>query len=112
MSTKEHRVDFGKMLREAYARALGGTQEDAKVYFQPPEKTKMVYPCIKYQRNNLYYLYADNKPYMNEDRYQVTVISSDPDCPLVREVSMLPYTSYDRQYIGDGLYHDVFEIYY
>ena len=109
---KNDRIDFGKRLREAFSKALSVEPEEANVYFQPPEKTKMAYPCIIYKRYKHMSRHANNVPYTNFSRYQVTSVSTDPDSPLIDELLKLPKSSYDRQYVGDGLYHDVFEIYY
>lgn len=82
------------------------------VYFQPPESKKINYPCIIYERRNIDQQFADNIPYAQKTRYTVTVISRDPDDPIVDAVSQFPYCLYDRFYTADNLNHDVFNIYY
>lgn len=82
------------------------------VYFQPRTNVTLEYPCIKYERDNETAQYADNKLYHHRKRYLVTVIDADPDSTLPDEVRALPYCSFDRHYVGDGLNHDVFNLYF
>ena len=35
-----------------------------KVYFQPPESVKLVYPCILYEYSRASHIYADNITYL------------------------------------------------
>ena len=50
-----------------------------RVYFQPPESTRMTYPCIRYERSNALSNYADNTPYQKTKRYTVTLITKTAD---------------------------------
>lgn len=109
---KEKRIEFGNKLRETFVKAFGGDLKDANVYFQPPENTRMKFPCIVYRRQKLTARHADNFPYLNFRRYQVTAIDTNPDSKLVDELSIMPKCMYDRQFISDNIYHDVFNIYY
>lgn len=80
------------------------------VYYQPPEKIKIVYPAIIYNRKNIEKVYADNFDYLRGHTYQVIVIDKNPDSEIVEKILSLPYTSYERHYVSDGLNHDVFNI--
>lgn len=82
------------------------------VYFQPPENTKMEYPCIVYQRNAADTKFADDKPYLNTKRYMVTVIDYDPDSEIPDKIAALPLCAFDRHYTADDLNHDVYNLYY
>lgn len=82
------------------------------VYFQPPASVKLTYPCIIYQRRNIDQEYADNIPYKQAKRYDVTVISRNPDDEIADKVSQIPSAVYDRFFTSDNLNHDVFNIYY
>lgn len=84
----------------------------AKVYFQPPENTKLKYPCIIYERTGINQIYADNRTYFDMVRYSVTLITRSPDSDLVKRILELPYCSYDRYYAADSLSHDVFTLFY
>lgn len=87
--------------------------EDGKAYFQPPENLKISYPCIVFERTNALINYADNKPYSITKRYTVTLITrgSDND-KYLDQLLKLPMSTFDRQFITEGLVHDVFSIYF
>lgn len=83
------------------------------VYFQPPENFKLNYPCIIYTRNNAYPQYANNKKYLNHDRYELILIYRDPDSELPKTLhDTFRYCRLDRHYVQDNLYHDAFNLYY
>jgi hypothetical protein len=82
------------------------------VYFQPPSNVQMQYPCIVYSRDDVSTQYADNHPYRNTKRYQVTVIDKDPDSNIPEEVAFLPLCSFDRFFTADNLNHDVFTLFF
>lgn len=72
----------------------------------------MVYPCIVYARFSAHTTFADNNPYSYDKRYQVTVISRDPDSDVPDKIAKLPMCLFDRAYVADNLHHDVFDLYY
>lgn len=82
------------------------------VYFQPPSNVEMKYPCIVYQRSSIKTDFADNSPYNNTKRYQVTVIDPNPDGDITDKVAALPMCSFDRFFAFDGLNHDVFSLFF
>lgn len=82
------------------------------VYFQPPESTKLSYPCIVYRRERAITGFSDNKPYSYTKRYSVTVIDKDPDSPIPDKVAMLPTCTHDRFYAADNLNHDVYNLFF
>lgn len=82
------------------------------VYFQPPPKDKMNYPCIVYSRNGLLKNDANGKPYMLVKRYQVTVIDLNPDSTIPDRVIEIPNCSFVTHFTKDNLNHDVYNIYY
>lgn len=82
------------------------------VYFQAPGAVKMRYPAVLYALDDIQNTHGDNSVYAQMKRYRLTVISHDPDEPLVDQVSQLPTARFDRQYVADNLYHNVFTIYY
>ena len=50
------------------------------VYFNPPSNHKILeYPCIVYSRASLKTGYANNKPYLLKDTYEITLITKNPD---------------------------------
>lgn len=90
-------------------RAVLGT---GNVYFQPPERIKIKYPCIVYERSDYYTRHADNKKYQIHRRYTIKAIYRDPDCELPDKIVELPMCSFDRHYVADNLHHDIFNIYW
>ena len=98
------RLDLQSLLEE-----LMGSRN---IYYQPPEGVKMSYPAIKYSKQTIRKVYANDRAYSMRDCYQLTVIDKLPDHPVIKKLLALPYCSYDRHYIADNLNHDVLTIYY
>lgn len=82
------------------------------VYFQPPESVKINYPCIIYKRTSADTSFANNQPYINKRRYQITVIDANPDSLIPEKIKLLPMCVYDRHYTSNNLNHDIFNIYF
>lgn len=101
-STMEKRIELHEIL-EAIC---------PNCYFEPPTSKKLKYPCIIYKRANANTWYGNNKPYIINTRYQITVIDRDPDSELVPEIEKLEMCTFDRHYDADDLSHDVFTIYH
>ena len=97
------RIDLHNLLLE-----LAGSN----VYYQIPSNMKMKYPAVKYERGRIDNNHADNIVYSQNTSYTRTVISKNPDEPIVEKISKIPTCEYDRDYIVDNLYHTVFKIYY
>ena len=98
-----NRIDLHNLLLE-----LAGPN----VYYQIPSNMKMKYPAVKYERGRIDNNHADNIVYSQNTSYTITVISKNPDEPIVEKISKIPTCEYDRDYIIDNLYHTVFKIYY
>ncbi len=82
------------------------------VYFQPPNGTQMVYPCILYAREGDHTLHSDNLPERTHVRYTVTVIDRNPDSAIPDKIAALPLCAYNRFFTADNLNHDVFTLYF
>lgn len=83
------------------------------VWFQPPESIKLKYPCIIYERSTGDTQFADNYPYRFTTRYTVTLITKDPDCPLIEKLcTSFPMIKYDRHFTSNNLNHEVYTLYY
>lgn len=82
------------------------------VYFEPPEDAKMVYPCIRYERDAGSTKHANNRPYNYVQQYQVTLIARDADTDILAKLAALPQSTHDRFFVADNLNHDVFSIYF
>lgn len=72
----------------------------------------MQYPCIVYHRDLADTEFAGNVPYRHVKRYQVTLISRNPDNDTYDKVAALPMCLYQRYFVAEGLNHDVFTLYY
>ena len=82
------------------------------VYFQPPSGFLMKFPCITYSRDGSLAKHADNELYQHAKRYQVMVITRDPDTELADKVEKLDYCSFERAFSDDDLNHYVFSLYF
>lgn len=89
------------------------TDLTSNVYFQPPENVKLKYPCIVYERSTGDHLYANDMTYRFTNRYDVTIISRDPDDSLLEQFAYaFPMARHSRFYAADNLNHDVFNLFY
>lgn len=83
------------------------------VYFQPPPKDQMQYPCILYQRDfGSSVGYANNGLYRHAKKYQVTVVDRDPDTELADRIGDLRYSTFERFFPADDLNHYVFTLFF
>jgi hypothetical protein len=82
------------------------------VYFQADQNTEIEYPCIVYNWDDTWIARADNVAYSRKRRYQVTLISGDPDDPIADRIEELPFTRFLRTFRTDGLNHFVFQIFF
>lgn len=83
------------------------------VYFQPPESLKMKYPCIIYSKSGINNKRADDRIYTSTNRYEVTVIDSDPDSDIHEKIlAEFQMCSFDRSYTADNLNHKTLTLYY
>lgn len=98
------RIEIGNKLKAV----LG----NSNTYFQPPENIKLKYPCAIYAMEGINTRHANDKVYLSHKRYSVTFITDDPDndydAKMAEQFSMVRF---DRRYISDNLYHDVYTIY-
>jgi hypothetical protein len=97
-------------LHEVLKDLMGGPT--SKVYFQPPPQHQMSYPCIVYQRDDARTEFAGNRPYSFTQRYQVTLIDTNPDHLAREKIAALPMCRYERYFAANKLNHDVFVIYF
>lgn len=88
------------------------TMGATEVYFQPPNNKAMVYPCIRYELDNVSIQYADNKPHRVDPRYTVTIIDRDPDSDIPKKIALLPLCSFNRFFTADNLNHFVYTLYF
>lgn len=83
------------------------------VYFQPPASVKLSYPCIIYKLTNADIGYADNRTYMYSRRYQISLITKDPDSDLIDLIPRsLRHCTFTNYYVSDNLNHYIYDLYY
>mgnify|MGYP007062228553 CR=1 FL=1 len=81
------------------------------VYYQPPASVKINYPTIIYSKSDIQNVHADNKVFRQDISYEITVISKSPDCNAAEKISRLSKCRFNRHYVADNLYHDVFTLF-
>ena len=86
--------------------------ESRNVYYQSPESIKMSYPAIRYTKSDIRSRYADDAKYSNYTQYEITVIDSLPDNPVIQKILELPLSSFNRHYVSDNLNHDTIILYF
>lgn len=83
------------------------------VYFNSPSNISMSYPCIRYSFEGDDVKRADDKRYITHGRYTITHMYKTIQNRLYDEImDAFPFVSFDRNYIADGIYHDVFTLYF
>ena len=82
------------------------------VYFQPPESIKMNYPAIVYGLEKIENMFADDRVYLSQKAYSITVIDKDPDSEIIDKLVALPKCRFNRHFKSENLNHDVFSLYY
>lgn len=97
-----------QQLHELLVALLGSNN----VYFQPPEDTKLTYPCLIYYLNDHKFVYANNKPYKGTKRYQLTFIGRDPDSDVHDKIVALPLCRFERSFTTSFLTHYVYNIFF
>lgn len=84
--------------------------ESRNVYYNPPASVKMKYDAIVFNRSRITNSFANNSVYRQSYSFEVTTITEDPDAPIIEKISRLPRCSFDRSFVSDNLYHNVFTL--
>lgn len=82
------------------------------VYYQPPEGLKMEYPCIRYYKQKIDKKSANNKAYLLNDCYELVIIDTKPDNPIIAKLLDMETCSFNRSYDADNLKHTILTLYY
>lgn len=84
------------------------------VYYMPPANIKMEYPCIRYRLVRDRAFFGDNKRLLSFNTYELTLIDLEPDSVYIDPILELEYCSREPggEYMSDGLYHNVFRIFF
>ena len=81
------------------------------VYYQPPDKLMMKFPCIVYSRNRTIPFFADNAKYVRNETYRITVIDENPDSVYADAVDQMVEARWVNSFSTQGLHYFVFDIY-
>lgn len=83
------------------------------VYYQSPESVKMQYDAIRYELGGKDLKRANDRIYLNTNRYDGVVITRDPDTPIPDKLlAHFEMCSFGRPYTADNLNHYPFTLYY
>lgn len=86
--------------------------EGNSCYFQPPDDIYLTYPAIVYDLSNDDVDYANNKKYRYMKRYEITIMTEEPDSDIPDLVGELEYCRFVRHYSQNNLHHFIYEIYF
>lgn len=82
------------------------------VIFQPSESVKLKYPCVLYDFNGYKDFFGNDGRHIVRERYTVKHIYKDPTENLRTTIrGLFVYVDFDRTFINDNLYHDVYTVY-
>ena len=83
------------------------------VYYQSPESVKMQYDAIRYELGGKDLKRANDRIYLNTNRYEGVVITRDPDTLIPDKLlAHFEMCSFGRPYTADNLNHYPFTLYY
>lgn len=105
-------TDKRRELHDKIKAAVSGIVSGDQIYYQPPEGFRLDYPCIVYEMTGVWDRFGSGKRFAGKRKYQMMLITRDPDCPAVEKLLGLTYTALDRTFTTDNLYHYTFTIYY
>lgn len=98
--------------RQEFQAKLENILGSRNVYFQPPSNIRMKYPAIVYTRISLDPIRADDGIHKMSTEYEVVLIDSSPNSPVIYQLAQLPHSRHSRHFEEDNLNHDSFYIYY
>ena len=104
------RQDFHEILVHQYD--FLGEPATPCVKYQPGASITLTYPAIVYKLSDIPSIFADNKPYHWDHRYEVQVIDRNPESKLRELLVQLPMCRFSNSFVVNNLHHYVFEIYY
>lgn len=83
------------------------------VYFQAPESVRMQYDAIRYKLDGKNLKHANDKIYLNTNKYEGVVITRDPDTAIPDKLlAHFKMCGFGRPYTADNLNHYPFTLYY
>ena len=104
MDQQHNLVNRSQEMQAMFEELLGSRN----VYYNPPASVKMNYDAIVFNRSRINNRFANDYIYHQSYEYEITTITTDPDAPIIDKISKLPGCSFDRSFVSDNLYHNVF----
>lgn len=98
-------------LHQKLSGIASSVSDNCKVYFQPPEKLKLEYPCIIYKLERVNTTHASNSNYKRNYQFQVMFISRKARLDVVELIEDLEWCTLSNVNTSDGLYQYTFAIY-
>ena len=83
-----------------------------QVYFQPPASMVLTYPCIIYKLDGIDVIRANDRNYLLQKRYLVTVVDRNPDTKLYEKVLGLSQSKLETAFTKDNLNQYVCSLYW
>lgn len=85
--------------------------DECRCHFQRPSNRNMAYPAIVYRLSDIPTSFANNRPYVATEQYQLTLIDKNPESEYIEDITRLPHVRFVRFFVMDGLNHWVYNIY-
>lgn len=83
------------------------------VYFRPPTGFRIEkYPCVVYDYSSSKFAYADNSFYIPYMKYEVTLLTRNPDDPGIEKLLEMPCSALFNSRTAAGINEFKFIIYY
>jgi hypothetical protein len=92
-------------LREILYDLMESCGETPRLYYQPNESFKMVYPCIVYHLRRMGKQNANNHAYIETIDFDVTYITRDTESKVPSSLNAMPMMVFDRYYTSENLHH-------
>lgn len=104
--------------REKLQDILSAIDGVAKVYYQPPSKEKLVYPCILYSLNGYDTKYSNGLRYLTWPSYSLILVDRNPESMIQKSIMDLGSIEpsccvrFDRFYTAENLNHWAYTLYF
>ena len=94
----------------AFHALLASKFPDLKLYFRPPSKVILEYPCAVYNIRAYRANHANNTTYSKGTTFRVTLISRLPGYSNSKDVLDLPKSAFVTSFEKDDLVHEIFDV--
>jgi hypothetical protein len=81
---------------------------DLTLYFNPPSKVQLIYPCIIYTHDNYENNMANNSNYKTTTIYQITIMSRIPGIDVKPIFNIGGVVNHVNSFTNEDIIHEVF----